>query len=307
MSAYRSVAAAVLGLFICGLSFAAEGEPATVTPQAPVGAAGGGDTARSRLEKLIATAPVKGVPQRLGLGVMVKYTMRLEDGTEKGFKTIFKPRQSGSQSFTYEIAAYRIDRLCHMGHVPVTVKRALPRSLLAEAGGSGFGRIIFSGDLAGGSLQQWINGAHDPTGSAARSWALTWLARLENLDDELPDRDMGRQVGDMFLLDYLQGNTDRFSGGNILEDPEGTLWFIDNASSFEASPRLARDFDRIRRFDRTVTDALRHATEEDFTREVGPWISDEELSGLLGRRRHVLDRVEAVVDGYGEDEAYIQP
>jgi len=252
-----------------------------------------------RLQELIYNAPVRGIPERLGGGVMVKYKVRLEDGSEKGLKTVFKPRQTGGQSFTYEIAAYRIDRLCRMGHVPVTVKRALPRSLLAQVGGSGLGRVIASGDVVGGSLQQWVNDAKDPFGMRARGWVEGWLRRLECLDGKVSDLAGTRQASNLLLLDYLQGNMDRYSGGNILEDANGKLWFIDNSEAFSSSTRPRRDFDRVKRFDRKVIDALRQATDDDFAREVGPWITQAELRALLERRLHVLERVDTIVTKYG--------
>lgn len=270
--------------------------PPPVSPQ---------DARYIQLQEFIYNAPVKGVPEPLGGGIMVKFKVRLEDGSEKGYKTVFKPRQKSPQSFTYEIAAYRIDRLCRIGHVPVTVKRALPRDLLARAGASGFGRVISSGDLVGGSLQQWINDAKDPFGMKARAWAEGWLVRLERMDTRLPDISLARQASNLFLLDYLQGNQDRYSGGNLLQDRDGKIWFIDNSEAFSSSTRPRRDFDRLKRFDRETIEALRQATVEDFTREVGPWITQSELKGLLERRLHVLERVDAVVEKYGAKKAYL--
>ncbi len=270
--------------------------PPPVSPQ---------DARYIQLQEFIYNAPVKGVPEPLGGGIMVKFKVRLEDGSEKGYKTVFKPRQKSPQSFTYEIAAYRIDRLCRIGHMPVTVKRALPRDLLARAGASGFGRVISSGDLVGGSLQQWINDAKDPFGMKARAWAEGWLVRLERMDTRLPDISLARQASNLFLLDYLQGNQDRYSGGNLLQDRDGKIWFIDNSEAFSSSTRPRRDFDRLKRFDRETIEALRQATVEDFTREVGPWITQSELKGLLERRLHVLERVDAVVEKYGAKKAYL--
>ena len=257
------------------------------------------------LETLMVTAAVKGIPERLGGGVMVKYKLRLQDGSDKGFKTIFKPRQGGSQSFVYEIAAYRIDRLCRMGNVPVTVKRDLPRSLLAKVKGADLGRVKCSGDLVGGSLQQWVNDSRDPVGSGARRWAEGWLGQLGSPGARIADLSVARQVSDMFLLDYLQGNMDRFSGGNILKDPTGKLWFIDNAEGFGSSPRPRQDFYRVKRFHRRSIDALRAASEADIAREVGPWLSEAQLRGLQERRVRVLDHVDAAVRKYGQEKAYL--
>jgi len=215
---------------------------------------------------------------------------------------VFKPRQSSPQSFTYEIAAYRIDRLCRMGHVPVTVKRAVKRSEIPASLLSS--RLQFSADLLGGSAQQWVDGASDPFGSGARSWAEDWLTRLSRPGGAVPDVETAKAVSDMFLLDYLQGNMDRFSGGNILRDGSGKLWFIDNSEGFGSSSQPRRDFDRVRRFDRSVMDALRKATEEDFAREVGPWLSASELRGLLARRTYALKRLTDLLDTYGERAVY---
>ncbi|MCE5238851.1 hypothetical protein LLH23_10210 [bacterium] len=257
------------------------------------------------VEKLLTSAPVKGTPEPLYGGMMTKYKLRLEDGTPKGFKCAFKPHQYSSQSYAYEIAAYEIDRLCGMGHVPVTVKRRLPLSVLRQAGGP-LGRVIVHDDLVSGSLQQWVNEARDPVGSGARGWALTWLARLDDVETSLPDLDKACQVCDMLILDYLQTNMDRFSGGNILADRTGRLWFIDNAEGFGSSSQPAQDFERLRRFSRRTIEALRRSTEADFTQQVGPWVSGDELRGLLQRRKHVLERVDASLAKYGEKRVYLE-
>jgi hypothetical protein len=157
---------------------------------------------------------VKGTPERLGGGVMVKYKVRLEDGFPRGLKAVFKPRQKSPQSYVYEIVAYRLSRLCHMGLVPVTVKRDLPRAVLASVSDGGFGRVLCGGDRVTGSLQQWVKDASDPLGTGARAWAVQWLERLSRPGAELPDRAVARQVSSMFMLDYLQGNMDRYTGGN---------------------------------------------------------------------------------------------
>ena len=251
---------------------------------------------------LLDTAPIKGHPEHLGGGTMVKFKLYLQDGSAKGFKCLFKPRQAGEQTFRHEIAAYRIDRLCHMGRVPVVARRVFPHSTFA--GLSGAGRMLVSGGKIEGSLQQWVQNASDPYGLGAESWSRAWLRRLSTFSVEIADHDAVRQISDMFLLDYLQGNMDRFSGGNILRDSRGDFWFIDNAEAFGGSTRPLHDFDRVRRFDRKAVEALRRATEADFTREVGPYLTASELRGLLARRLHALAHVQSVVNTYGEARAY---
>ena len=253
--------------------------------------------------RILDTAPIKGSPEHMGGGTMVKFKIYLGDGSAKGFKCLFKPRQGGEQTFRHEIAAYRIDRLCHMGHVPIVARRVFPYSLFA--GRSGAGRMLVSGGKIEGSLQQWIQNSSDPYGLGAESWSREWLHRLSTFSADIPDHDAARQISDMFLLDYLQGNMDRFSGGNILRDNHGDFWFIDNAEAFGGSARPLHDFDRVLRFDRKVVEALRHATEADFAREVGPYLSDSELRSLLARRLHALAHMRSVVNTYGEAKAYL--
>ena len=283
------------------------GQPAAApappqTAPAPALPATAAMTPADRIARLLADAPLKTDPERLGGGVMVKYKLRLEDGSPKGLKAVFKPRQTGDQSFVYEIVAYRLDRICAMGRVPVTVKRDLPVARLASVPG-GFGRLKPSGSLVGGSLQQWVNEASDPFGMQARSWAEEWLARLARPGAALPDLNTARAVADMFLLDYLQGNMDRYSGGNILRDAAGRIWLIDNSEAFGSSTQPRRDFDRLKRFHGASMEALRRATEEDFARELGPWLSQTQLRGLLDRRRHALSRADELVRTYGREKA----
>jgi hypothetical protein len=279
----------------------APAEPA-VAPAIPAAQAGGDQGA---LEALLATAPVKGAPERLGGGVMVKYKLRLVDGSPKGQKAVFKPHQKSPQSYVYEVVAYRISKLCRMGFVPVTVKRDLPRSLLAPVEGGGFARVLCSGDRVTGSLQEWVKDASDPFGMGARAWATGWLARLASPSTPVPDRAVARQISSMFVLDYLQGNGDRYTGGNILQDAAGKYWFIDNSEGFSSNSQPRRDFDRLVRFDRTVIGALRAATPAQISAEMGGLLTKAELRGLLDRRQHALARVDAAVRRYGAGKAYL--
>lgn len=143
-----------------------------------------------------------------------------------------------SDSWRYEIVAYRLDRALGLGLVPVTVERRIGRDR--------------------GSLQEWV----EDTGSF-RDVVESGDQRIRG-DEAL----LLRHLTEMYVLDALIANADR-TFDNILLDPDGDRFFlVDHSRSF----RNWRDVDpptlpepvplevglraRLQALDREALDAL---------------------------------------------------
>jgi hypothetical protein len=131
-----------------------------------------------------------------------------------------------------------------------------------------------------------------------------WLRDGEPIPDE--QRELARQVSTLVAFDFITGNWDRWSGGNVgIDKASGTLLYIDNDGAFFDTPPLEglqrnrRLLDGVARFSRSFVGRLRELDDAALTRAIGeespavPLLSAKALSGVLERRRQLL----ALLDG----------
>jgi hypothetical protein len=237
----------------------------------------------------------------------------------------YKPRSKrGKTRYRGEIAAYRLGRALGIENVPLAMPRAFLVSELAAAlGGSetAAGKLLADevvADARGevrGALIPWIAGLQFLALDAEplRSEWRTWLARTGSVPEGRRKR--AAQISTMIVFDYLTGNWDRWSGGNIGTDETGeTLLYIDNDGAFFDPPPpepLARQRALLRedaRFSRSFVDALRRLEPEVARAALGedapgePLLSSRILAGLEERRKEVLAMVDADVIRDGQDK-----
>lgn len=161
-------------------------------------------------------------------------------------------------SYAYEVAAYRLDRLLNINLVPVTVLR--------EVNG------------VPGSVQLWIENA-------------TSLQTVVDAGIECknPERLLHKFML-VYVLDALISNIDR-NYGNILVDTEEKIFYlIDHSRSFrnskklpklqEARPIPAEVMEGIRKLDRTILDA-----------RLDDLITKSQRKAIMKRRDRLIDQL----------------
>jgi hypothetical protein len=126
----------------------------------------------------------------------------------------------------------------------------------------------------------------------------------------------------MLCFDYLIGNPDRFSGGNIKGDPQGRfLFFRDHDLAFPRKlsegvhRRIANRMLWAERFSRGFFHNLRRLTRERFQDELkrdplsdkGPLLDDRQLAGLFDRREALLSHITSLIQLYGTDRVLTFP
>ena len=208
----------------------------------------------------------------IGKGVTGAVLATLSDGTLTHDAQIQKIEEKKAQftagkisefnfedSWRFNVAAYRLDRLIGLGMVPVSVAR---------------------------------------TWKSDRS-AFTWW-----IDDVLMDEGTrikeGRQPPDtggwneqmqlVKLFDQLIANTDRNSG-NLLIGTSWQVYAIDHTRAFRTQDTLKTP-SNIQRCDRQVLTGLKSLTKESLKRELGEFISDFQINGLLARRDLIVAAIE---------------
>lgn len=222
-----------------------------------------------------------------------------------GKKAAFKPAsRRGPVRYKGEIAAHRLARALGLPNVPPALFRTLEAALLA--GAKDAGELIVKDGAVKGALIPWIDGLAFLSLERAPlsgEWK-QWLKK----DGVLPDgqRELARQISDLVAFDFVTGNWDRWSGGNVgIDERSGTLLFIDNDGAFfEVPPQggLKRNetlLEGVGKLSRGLVSKLRALDEPALARALGeespgvPLLSAKALAGVAQRRRQLLEIVDA--------------
>ena len=251
----------------------------------------------------------------------VVFKLKLEGGVEAAYK----PRsRRGKTRYRGEVAAYRLGRALGIPNVPPAIVRSFSVDELRAALGdpsSGAGKLFADeivpdehGEVRG-ALIPWIVGLTFPSLEAEpkRTEWRAWLGGPNVVPED--ERDFAAQISDLLIFDYLTGNWDRWSGGNIGADESGQkLLFIDNDGAFFDPPPpepLAKQRALVRedaRFSKGFIRALRALDPEVAKAAMGedapgePLLAPKVLAGLEERRKEVLGLVDARIAKDGEDK-----
>ena len=243
---------------------------------------------------------------------------------ENGFVAAYKPRSKlplGDRRYKGEIAAYRLGRMLGLDNVPIAMPRAFTASLLrhafaAQEGAEDFDRraLVDGNGMVRGAIMPWIE-RYEPIPIEEGDARLRWERWLTDGSSPVGDDDraMARALSTMLAFDYLTGNWDRWSGGNVARDGStGRLLYVDNDGAFyEAPPQqsLSRQLAflrRVVRFSRSFVAALRAVDEPTIREALGrdldgePLLSDRVVADVDARRRGVVSVIDAQIARAGE-------
>jgi hypothetical protein len=250
----------------------------------------------------------------------VVYRVRLAGGSLVAFRPAQRGRPRGHLA---ELAAYRLARALEMENVPPVVLRHEALSRIDRLLDARFAtkhrelrpKVLPRGRLVVGAAIHWVD---DLTPSK--------LDKPEQRDRWLEALTVGGSRGDfaepllrdlsrLVAFDYLIGNWDRMSGGNLQTDPSGERVYVrDHNLAFDApllprheAPLLER-LGRVERFSRSFVSRLRGLEGAALTRALAPdplepsrpILTADQLGGVNERRRAILARVDALVARHGE-------
>jgi len=162
-------------------------------------------------------------------------------------------------SWSFNVAGYRIDRLIGMNMVPVSVKR----------------RWRYEDS----AYTWWIDDVMLDEGD-----------RLKRNVQPPSSATWNQQMQMVRLFDQLIANVDR-NMGNMLIDRDWHIWMIDHTRAFRRNEDLKNE-KALSRCDPALLKALKALTEEGLEKDVGRWLRPEEIRPLLARR----DRIVAFFD-----------
>ncbi len=178
-----------------------------------------------------------------------KREFRGTQGTELNFR----------DSWSFNVAAYRINRLIGLNLVPVSVAR------------------------------RW------KTSDAAYTWWIDDVAmdEAERLKKKVtPPNPLvwNEQMQLVRLFDQLIANVDR-NLGNLIITTDWNVWAIDHTRAFRTQPTL-KNPGNIARCDRQVLERLKQLDRAALKTEVGGFLQSYEIDALLKRRDAIVDLIE---------------
>ena len=170
-------------------------------------------------------------------------------------------------SYVYDIAAYRFDRLIGFNRMPPVVRREIK------------GRE--------GSIQIWLEGT------------ITENSRLEQAIKPPEIARFNQQRSTLTIFDNLVANRDS-NLGNTLIDGRWRLWFIDCSRCFGSSPDLLYP-DAVTHCDRQIWEALRKLDRSAAEGALSPYLSRLEIDAIFDRRDKLIELLQGRIDEWGEE------
>jgi hypothetical protein len=274
----------------------------------------------------LASAPLLAFRPVGSTSTVFKATMR--STIAAAFKVTTSRRAHGPRS---EVAAYRLARCLGLANVVPAVSRSIPVAAL-RAGLSAdqvsrwpqiAERLSIGRDgLVQGAAIYWVDGMQDPKLDPLSGQAR--IAAMLRLDNPLAPQQqaLAAQLSSMLAFDYLIGNWDRFSGGNLKSDASGQIIYLrDHDAAF--APRLSEALQRpmlkrllrVERIGRGFYTALRALSRDTFQKELaqdpgfgpGQELDAQRVGGLFDRRQTVLSHISALIEEHGEANVLVFP
>jgi hypothetical protein len=242
---------------------------------------------RAGQEEFLKTAEIVGSKQLTGPEAVTSpwvLTLKLGDVTHRGLWKNAQGRMGGYwEGWTYEIAAYRLDKHLGLGLVSPTVERR------------------FRGDR--GSCQYWVDDC------------MSLKDRDEKGIKMPPAKVFGwnRATYLQRLFDNLIANEDRHKN-QILITPDWRMILIDHSRSFRTSGKFIKNLlysaknpegpMLMSELPRTLVEKVKALDFAAIRSAVGEYLSDEEIRAVLIRRDLILAEIDRLVAVNGEKKVF---
>lgn len=236
-----------------------------------------------QMEQFLKSAAI-GKSERLSIGVTRSQRATLSDGslshdahiqTIDEFKQYFETERGIElnfyDSYRFNIAAYRLDRLIGLNMVPVSVERTIGRRKA--------------------SVTWWIDDVQ--------------MMELTRVQQKIvpPDTDgWNDQMYRMRVFTQLIANGD-LNRGNILITNDWQVRLVDFTRAFRTSKALSEP-DKLVRIDRGLYEALQRLDPETLNAALGDVLLKGEISSLLARRNEILRHFEERQRQFGDTAVF---
>jgi hypothetical protein len=181
------------------------------------------------------------------------------DDSKREFRSAHGTEFNFRDSWMFNVAAYRIDRLLGLELVPVSVKRRWRNSPAA--------------------FTWWVDDVAMDEGD-----------RLKGKVSPAEPRTWNETMQLVRLFDQLIYNVDR-NLGNLLITKDWRVWAIDHTRAFRTHETL-KSPDNVTRCDSGVLERLKALDKTVLDREVGDYLDDWQIGALLARRDLIVAQIE---------------
>ena len=248
--------------------------------------------------------------------------------TKGGGIKVFKPLLEGDRRARFEVAAYLVANVLGLPGVPPAVIASLPLSLLQ-------GRLAkdnrgVAERLAEEALlddRKWLAGAQidwvadlDPAGIEKHGGLKTlkrWLHPARPKDEYEPM--LASSLSNTVVFDYLIGNWDRFSGGNLfINRAADRLILLDHNGSFAKwagtrEKRMNALLENTQRFSKSFIDRIRRLKPEEIEQALAldpshphrPLLDKNQISLIMKRRDELIAHVESLIKQKGTENIIV--
>jgi hypothetical protein len=182
-------------------------------------------------------------------------------------------------SWRYNVAAYRINKVLQLGRVPVSIER--------------------SHNGKSGAFTWWIDDVLMDEGERLKTKAA------------VPDTDAwNKQMYHVRIFDHLIYNVDR-NLGNLIIDKSWNVWMIDHSRAFRLIETLKSPAE-LRRIERGAFERLKTLDAPTLKSLVGHYLTPDEQKRMLQRRDALVKHFEgrgatAIYDAAAVPQAQLQP
>jgi hypothetical protein len=183
------------------------------------------------------------------------------DEYKREFRSALGVELDFRDSWTYNVAAYKLDRMIGLNMVPVSVQGHYRSNRAA--------------------ITWWVDDYMIDEGD-----------RLKQKIEPPNKAEWSRQMQMMRLFDELIANTDR-NLGNILYTTTWRLWPIDHTRAFRKQTTLKRP-SYVVRCERTVFEKLKALDRATLKRELGDYLDDGHIKSILARRDLIVKKLESL-------------
>jgi hypothetical protein len=258
-----------------------------------------------------------------------KRSLSLKLWLDNGVKAVFKPMLKHNRRAVHEVAVYKLASHLGVDIVPTSTMRSIPLHLLVrlikKRSPEVAKKLLQNGltdnkGAVSGAMIQWVDNLEaSHLKEIGGSSALTKkLASINPLDDEPP---LVEKASRMIVFDYVTGNWDRFSGGNLFVSTDGTeLVLIDNNSTFalwskRQNNRMVRLLTQTKRFSASLIEDLAklnagqmdHILAEEQGATTQSLLSSSEIKLLLHRRDTLISQVKQLIEEHGRQKIMTYP
>ena len=190
------------------------------------------------------------------------------DESEPAFQLATGYELNFRDSYKFNIAAYRLDRMLGLGMIPPAIERKI--------------------DGKAAALSWWID-------DVMMTEKTRYARKLEP-----PDSDVwNQQIYRVRVFDQLIYNVDR-NLGNMVISSDWKVWMIDHTRAFRLHKKLNKPQHLIK-CDRQLLEALRNLDAEECRRKLLGALKKSEITALLARRDLIVSYFDQQAAEQGED------